>query len=360
MRRVLISCALACLGFGFTALAGSGSVQDGRRIVAVGDVHGAADSFAAILQAAGLIDANKRWVGGRSVLVQTGDVTDRGAGTKAALDLLMSLEKQAAKSGGRVHFLLGNHEVMNLTGHMRDATPEIFASFGGEAAMRQAFGPDGQYGRWLRSKPVIAPLDDTIFMHAGISPAESTLSINELNSRAKRELEAWDAGVRLLVKQKLVPPAPEFSQAAEAARVEIERLNGLAAAGNVPPDAPQVAALLLPVANIGGSSLYRPDGPLWFRGYDNWTDDEGAPLAAGLLKRYKVRRFVTGHSVQRDGRIRERFGGALFLIDTGMLGRPYYPGGRPSALIIAGDPPRPLYLPDAQAAAPLPRPAAMF
>src|SRR5687768_13000655 len=113
MRRLLSSAALACLAFGFTAYAGSDTAQNRPRIVAVGDVHGAADSFVAILQTAGLVDANRNWVGGRSVLVQTGDVTDRGAGTKAALDLLMSLEKQASKSGGRVHYLLGNHEVMN-------------------------------------------------------------------------------------------------------------------------------------------------------------------------------------------------------------------------------------------------------
>lgn len=352
MRRLLSSAALACLAFGFTAYAGSDTAQNRPRIVAVGDVHGAADSFVAILQTAGLIDANKNWVGGRSVLVQTGDVTDRGAGTKAALDLLMSLEKQAPKSGGRVHYLLGNHEVMNLTGHMRDASPEIFASFGGEAAMRQAFGPDGEYGRWLRRKPVILPLNGTIFMHAGISPAESTLSIDDLNGRAKRELEAWDGGVRQLVKMKLVPPAPEFRQAAEAARLEIERLNELAAAGKVPEDAPQIARLLLPVANIGQSSLYRPDGPLWFRGFENWTDEEGAPLVADLLKRYKERRFVTGHNPQRDGRIRERFGSSLFLIDTGMLGKPFFPSGRPSALTIEGDAPKPLYLPEADPADP--------
>jgi len=249
-----------------------------------------------------------------------------------------------------VHALLGNHEVMNLTGLMRDATPEIFASFGGEAATRQAFGPDGHYGRWLRTKPIIASIDGTIFMHAGISPAESTQSINELNSRVKRELEQWDTGVRLLQKRKLVPAAPAFQQVVEAARGEIERLNATVTTGKIPEDAPQVAAALLPLANVGESSLYAPEGPLWFRGYAAWTDEEGAPQAAALLKRYRVRRFVTGHNPQRDGRITERFGGAIFQIDTGMLGAPFFPSGRPSALVIEDASPRPLYLPDSKAA----------
>lgn len=366
MRRVLVPVLIACAAavaadgmaaaadggaFGLAATRGSGAAQGRPRIVAVGDVHGAAEAFAAILTAAGLIDSNKQWIGGRAVLVQTGDVTDRGAGTRAALDLLMSLEKQAAKAGGRVHAVLGNHEVMNLTGEMRDATPEIFASFGGEAAMREAFGPEGHYGRWLRTKPIIASVDDTIFMHAGISPAESTQSISDLNNRVKRDVEQWDAGVRLLQKLKLVPGSPEFNQVVSAARAEIERLNALVAAGEeIPSDAPRVAAALLPLANIGESSLFAVEGPLWFRGYATWTEEEGAPQVAALLKRYRARRFVTGHSPQRDGRITERFGGAMFLIDTGMLGKPYFPTGRPSALVIEADSPRALYLPDPQAA----------
>ncbi len=346
MRRALISAVVACGVLGLSSLTGRGLTQDRPRIVAIGDVHGAAEAFAAILTTAGLIDANKQWIGGRAILVQTGDVTDRGAGTRAALDLLMSLEKQAAKAGGRVHALLGNHEVMNLTGHMRDATPEIFASFGGEAAMRKAFGPDGHYGRWVRTKPIIASIDGTIFMHAGISPAESTQSISDLNNRVKRDVELWDAGVRVLQKRRLVPESPEFEQVVTAARTEIERLNATVATGKIPEDAPQVAAALLPLANVGASSLFATEGPLWFRGYAAWSDDEGAPQVAALLKRYGVRRFVSGHSPQANGRITERFGGAMFLIDTGMLGAPFFPAGRPSALVIEGDAARPIYLPE--------------
>jgi hypothetical protein len=344
MRRALLSAVIACGVIALNPIGSGGAAQERQRIVAIGDVHGAADAFAAILRTAGLIDSNKKWIGGRSILVQTGDMTDRGAGTKAALDLLMSLERQAEKAGGRVHALLGNHEVMNMTGHMRDATPEIFASFGGEAATRAAFAPDGDYGRWLRRKPIIATVDGTLFMHAGISTAESTASIDELNSRVKRELEVWDTGVRLLQRLKLVPEAPEFMQVVDASRQEIERLNATVATGKIPPDARQVAAALLPLANIGQSSLYAPEGLLWFRGYSTWSDEEGAPQMDALIKRYRVRRFVGGHNPQRDGMITERFGGTLFQIDTGMLGKPYFSAGRPSALVIENDTARPLYL----------------
>lgn len=344
MRRLLLPVLIASGVLGLSSFHGSNTAQDRPRIVAIGDVHGAAEAFASILTTAGLIDSNQRWVGGRSILVQTGDVTDRGAGTRRALDLLMSLEKQAEKAGGRVHALLGNHEVMNMTGHMRDATPEIFASFGGEAETRAAFAPDGQYGRWLRSKQIIATVDGTLFMHAGISTDESKASVNELNNRVKRDIEVWDTGVRLLRKLKLVQSAPDFNRVVEAARGEIERLNATVETGKIPPDAPQVAAALLPLANIGQSALYAAEGPLWFRGYGTWTDEEGTPQMAALVQRYRVRRFVSGHNPQRDGTIMERFGASLFQIDTGMLGPPYFTSGRPSALIIEGDVARPLYV----------------
>jgi hypothetical protein len=80
----------------------------------------------------------------------------------------------------------------------------------------------------------------------------------------------------------------------------------------------------------------RVDGPLWFRGYDQWSEEEGAQQASKLLEAYKATHIVVGHTVQQGGRMRPRFGNKVFLIDTGMLSS-YYPGGRPSALEICGD-----------------------
>lgn len=326
------------------AVAGPVSTAQSPRIVAIGDVHGASTSFAAILQRAGLINESRRWIGGNTILVQTGDMTDRGAGMREALDLLMALEAEAPKSRGRVHALLGNHEVMNMLGQMRDATPEIFTTFGGEAAMREAFGPNGHYGRWLRRKPILIELQETVFMHAGLNPSFSDASLDEVNRRVRQEIEAWDTGVRLMVERKMVQAAPPFTVAIDAARAEIQRLNALHAEGKAPPDAGDTAARLLPVANIVTSSLFHADGPLWFRGFSSWSDDEGEPKISGLLGRHRTTRFVTGHSVQAEGRIRERFEGRLFLIDTGMLGGKYFPGGRPSALELAPAAVRQIYV----------------
>lgn len=346
-RRGLLLSSLAAL----LAVVGSAGVwssplaadQDGaRRIVVIGDVHGADQNFAAILKKAGIIDDQARWIAGKTILVQTGDTTDRGRGMRAALDLLMSLEKQASDAGGRVHALLGNHEIMNLVGETRDGTPEIFETFGGEDAVREAFGPRGRYGRWLRSKPVIAKVGDNVFMHAGINPDFDEVSIDGINRRARRELSQWDDGVRLLVDRQLVPANPKFLTAVEAARMEAEKLAASELRNEL--DTQRTIARLVPLANIGTSSLFSPDGPLWFRGFASWSDADGADRIDAILKKLRVKRFVTGHTVTQTRRITERFGGRLFLIDTGMLGPPSFPNGRASALEIVGDTTRPLYL----------------
>jgi hypothetical protein len=342
VRRIFFSLVVAVTAL-CASPAGQGSPSE--RLVAIADIHGGFEPFVSILTAAKLIDAQRHWIGGKAVLVQTGDITDRGTGVREALDLLMSLEKEAGAAGGKVNVTLGNHEVMNMFGELRDVAPEVLTAFGGEAAYIAAFSRDGRYGKWLRGKPVVTTINGTAFMHAGINLEFSDVSLDDLNKRARREIEAWDDGRRQLEESKLVDSSARFAQVVDAARAELERLKALLDAKKpVPEDTPRVAALLLPVANIVTSSLFNGDGPLWFRGFAGWTDEEGAAKMAALLKHFSVSRFVTGHNPQRNGQILERFGGALFLIDTGMLDGKFFPGGKPSALEISGGVAKPIYV----------------
>src|SRR5215213_1382042 len=100
-----------------------------ERIVAVGDVHGAYDRLLEILRAAAVIDSRNRWIGGRTHLVQTGDVLDRGPDSRQALEFLRRLARDADRQGGRVHALIGNHEVMRLLGDFRYVVPGEYAGF---------------------------------------------------------------------------------------------------------------------------------------------------------------------------------------------------------------------------------------
>ena len=122
MKRFLAALVLvACLG--------APAAQTPPRVVVVSDVHGDLAQFVTALTQAGVIDAKRKWAGGTTVLVQTGDVPDRGPDSRKVMDLLMDLEKQSKKAGGAVHALLGNHEVMNMVGDLRYVSPGEYASY---------------------------------------------------------------------------------------------------------------------------------------------------------------------------------------------------------------------------------------
>ncbi len=348
--------------------------RQGRRIVAVGDVHGALEPFAAILQQAGLIDGQRRWSGGNAVLVQTGDVFDRGDGVRGALDLLMRLEDEARRAGGRVEPLLGNHEIMNLIGEFRDVSPGTFASFADErSAERQrrayqdyqriqkrklrpgeaaplareewnkihplgfveyvdALGRRGRYGRWLRSHAVVAAIDGTAFMHAGINPEVTTGSLDEINRTAARDVALNDDTRAMLVQAQLLTDYATLDEALLAAVAEVNRI-AEALKGQTNPGehvTREFVDRLQAFLKIDKSSLLDPQGPLWFRGFAQW-EDGAAPQVSALAARLGVSRFATGHTPSSPGRIRARFDNKVFLIDTGMLST-YFKGGRASAL----------------------------
>lgn len=282
------------------------------RIVAIGDVHGAHQRFVEILRASGVLDERLRWAGGRTHLVQLGDVVDRGPDSLQSLDLLERLQKDAARAGGAVHPLLGNHEVMRLLGDERYVTPgeyEAFASADspkirdaylkraetlkepvaqppalGFVEMRLAFGRNGRYGKWLRSLNTVVQIDGVVFVHGGISPTAAGLSCEAINATVRREM------------------TDDIDQTRSDPR------NQLAT---------------------------RTDGPLWYRGLAE-EPESFAPAVDEILASQHARAIVIAHTVTADKRIRARFGGKVVQMDTGMQPA-YIPDGRASALEITKD-----------------------
>jgi hypothetical protein len=369
-----IAAAAPLLVTGFGTPAPAAQPAAAPRVVAVGDVHGAFEPFVEILQTAGLIDAKLRWTGGTTVFVQTGDIFDRGPKVRETLDLLMRLEDEAKRAGGRVEFLLGNHEIMNLLHEFRDVSPAVYASFAdarsesrrqrafddyvrlvkrratpGEAAPArdawmsthppgfleqvEALGPRGKYGRWLRARKIVTTVDRTAFMHAGVSP-ETIGTFDDINRTAASEIARWDGTLAMMVKAQIVPEFCTLPEAVEAAVAELQRIAAALQASAPPGDhvtrefVEQLQALLA----VGKSSLFEPEGPLWYRGFAQWPETpetNGAPATA-LLARFGVDRFVTGHTPSQSGRVVPRFGNRFILIDTGMV----FKGGRASAVEI--------------------------
>jgi hypothetical protein len=353
------------------------SVEPSQSLVAIGDVHGDLDDFVAILQHIGLIDKQDHWTGGKTTLVQVGDILDRGPKPRQVMDLLMALESEAGPAGGRVVSLLGNHEMMNIMGDLRYVTPVNFASFAdsdsekrqksayeeyakwrnkhpelvaelpqpmelteaewmarhplGYVEQREAFSPKGEYGKWLRGHYALAEIGGEIFLHGGIHPDLARMKVDALNSRIRDEIKQFDTTKQYLQDEGVILPFFNMQEIMNAAQAEV-----IAERKSRVPASPERQARILDLLKYGEWLSVKPDGPLWFRGYDQWSDSEGAAQIDKILAAYKVAHIVVGHTVQRSGRIRPRFGNKVFLIDTGMLSS-YYPGGRASALEICGD-----------------------
>ncbi|MCB9746681.1 MAG: metallophosphoesterase, partial [Alphaproteobacteria bacterium] len=126
------------------------------RVVALGDLHADLPQALAALRLLSVVDEAGRWTGGETILVQTGDQVDRGPDSKEVLELLMRLQPEAAAAGGEVVVTLGNHEVMNMMGDLRYVSPEDVQDFGSAEARALAFAAEGELGRWLRERPMVA------------------------------------------------------------------------------------------------------------------------------------------------------------------------------------------------------------
>jgi hypothetical protein len=195
---------------------------------------------------------------------------------------------------------------------------------------REAFGPKGEYGEWLRGHAALAEIRGIIFLHAGIHPDLAKTKLDAMNNRIHDEIKAFDALKQYLQNEKLILPFFNLQEINNVLQAEvIAGLKSRVLAND------ERQAKIQEFLRQGDWLSVRVDGPLWFRGYDQWSEEEGAAQVSKVLEAYKATHIVVGHTVQKGGRIRPRFGNKVFLIDTGMLSS-YYPGGRPSALEICG------------------------
>lgn len=159
------------------------------RMLALSDIEGDFTAFKMILLGAKVVDDKFNWTFGDGHLVLVGDYFDRGLNVTECLWLIYKLETEAEAAGGKVHFILGNHEIMNMQGYTDYVRRKYFAN-------AELIGEDYKYwfdrqselGRWLRTKNAVEKIGDYVFCHGGFSPelASTGLSIAEIN-RLSRE-----------------------------------------------------------------------------------------------------------------------------------------------------------------------------
>lgn len=243
------------------------------RLLAVSDPHGNYEPLVNLLKVHGVVDARLRWSYGKGHLVLVGDVFDRGPQVTEIFWLLRGLEAQAAKAGGAVHVLLGNHESMVLRGDLRYLHGKYRQLLQGvlPLGLPELYGPASELGRWLRTRSTMLKAGPYLFVHGGISPGYLRLGLT---------LTQANALVRKGLDDRRADESTEF---------------------------------------LMGSL-----GPLWYRGLVPLNRPfQDLPTAAveDLLTGLGVRAMVIGHTPHT--RLQSFHGGRVFAIDAGMLeGRP--------------------------------------
>jgi hypothetical protein len=270
--------------------------------------------------------------------------------------------------------LLGNHEVMNLTGDLAYASPGEIAAFAGEEtrelrasararlealvarpsplirssflaqlgrdlgrigfdamfppgsiALRREYSSDGRLGRWLEERPVVHVEAASLFVHAGLSPAYAALPVETINRRVKDDLAAY----RELVER--LESAGVFDGILGSGElwrfvVEERRAGG---------PAPALEPLFRRAEELFRGPLFATNGPVWYRGLAEAAETAIARDVERLVRAQSVARIVIGHTQPRGLRIAARCRARILLIDTGMNQRVY--GGTPSALVFEPD-----------------------
>lgn len=164
----------------------SPTVPDGRRVYAVGDIHGRADLLCRLLS---LIEAdNEEQDDAHVTLIFLGDYIDRGPDSPDVLDILRGRHAFA----DRVVALRGNHEDALLNFIEDPVRGRIWLDWGGMATLmsygvrpRASLSPEDRlrsmgeqldrnlpdaHRAFLQGLPLQETVGDYLFVHAGVNP----------------------------------------------------------------------------------------------------------------------------------------------------------------------------------------------
>lgn len=219
----------------------------------VSDPHGRFDLLSKILQVGNVIDEQYNWKFGANHLAIVGDVFDRGNDVLPLFWLIYKLEQEAQTAGGKVTFVLGNHEEMNMRNNLKYVYPKytFMANFF-QRDYSTFWDENSILGSWLHSKNTIQVVGDNLFVHAGLSEdfIKRTETVPEINELVSKSISLSDAE-----RKKQFPEVASF--------------------------------------------LYGDYGPLWYRGMIK-TSSADKPISTDnvklLIKRYGVKRIIVGHT----------------------------------------------------------------
>ncbi|MEP6596400.1 MAG: metallophosphoesterase [Ginsengibacter sp.] len=252
-----------------------------KKLLVLSDIEGNFDALRKLLQASKVIDENLNWTFGDGHLVLIGDLFDRGQQVTEVLWFIYYLEEKAKATGGYVHFILGNHEIMNLSGDLR-YLPQKYLDNANLLHQNYVslYDENSELGRWLRTKNVVEKIGDVVFAHGGISGF-----VNNMN-------------------------------------VSVPDINTLVR--------PYYSDTTYNYTDPRSDTLFGNMGPFWYRGYYEKTNSHIPSQINNTLSQFGVNHVITGHTIVSDT-ISVWYDGKLFNTDV------HHAAGKSEALLIEND-----------------------
>ncbi len=262
--------------------------DDGQDILAISDIEGNFGALRDLLVRTNVVNPDLQWTFGRGHLVLVGDFVDRGVFVIQVLWLIHKLEQEAEAHGGRVHYIIGNHELKAMQGNHESASPKYYHIAAMLEKQQYALYDSSSFlGRWMESKNAVESINGNVFVHGGLHPdlADSGLDLEQIN-------EVMRSNYRR-------PFYPRRGGGDEQLLVSTKT------------------------------------GPSWYRGY--FKEDLTQQQIDRTLDRFHAKTVVVGHTIQ--GKVNRRFAGRVIGIDVRHPSDDHknWPQGKSEALLIMGD-----------------------
>ena len=240
-----------------------------EKIAALSDIHGQYDLVIELLKNNKIIDKALNWNFGSGHLVIVGDVFDRGEKVNELLWLIYKLEIQAKNKGGRLHFLLGNHEYMVLQKDLRYiANKYKLSSQLLNLDYSELYSDKTIIGRWLLSKSTIIKINDNVFVHGGVSKEfidKNGVDLEKLNTMMREHIDTPKKRMKSLGYYDL---------------------------------------------------YYGPKGLIWYRGYFQKYGDLKEVDISRILKLLDSKHIVVGHTSEKE--VVQLYNNKIFAVDSGI------------------------------------------
>ncbi len=240
--------------------------HDEGDIFAVSDIESGYKTFRDLLLSHSIIDENLNWSFGKGHLVLVGDFVDRGFSTTQVLWFIYKLEQEAEKQGGKVHFIIGNHEIKNMQANHESASPKYtYIAYILERQQHELYNPNSFIGRWLSQKNTMEVINGYLFVHGGIHPELAQLELN---------LDEMNEVIRSRYYHGYYPKTEESNEQLLTSTIK---------------------------------------GPAWYRGYFKDGDLTQDQVERGLDK-FSAKAVIVGHTIQ--SKVNRSFEGKVIGIDV--------------------------------------------